>query len=447
MKTARHLRFTFLLSCLFLLSACLTSPGQPSGTSKKSGEGACQNTPAGSTQTLLKPSTLPAVQGDWPMLLGNLNRDGSRTSTGGSHLTTAWTYCTGGPIFSSPVILNGAIYIGSANATMTALDAHSGTQRWQFKADSAFYSTPLVSGTTIFACSQNGGIYALNTGNGKLLWQAHLNIPGAKIWASPALAGGLLIVSNASDLSERPKVPGHVMAFDAVTGTQRWQTATEPNGAAGGGVWSSAAIDLKDQLVYTGTGDPDDGAQALDLQTGKRVWYWRSVTKDVGDTDIGAGPLLYQDTSGKARVALGGKNGQLYSLDARTGMLLWQTKVGEQIYSSPIFASGAIYTVAVVGRQSVARALDAQTGKPRWQHEIPIIVYASPAISGENLYLAIGNGFSPDGTGGGVQVVDARTGKLTQSIELHSNATSSPALLPDWLFVGVQNGLLYAFKR
>jgi outer membrane protein assembly factor BamB len=344
------------------------------------------------------------------------------------------------------VVLNEVIYIGSTNGTLTALDARSGAKHWQFQADSAFFSTPLVSGTTIYACSQGGGIYALNLANGKLLWQRHLTIPGAKIWASPALDAGVLIVSNASDLSEQPKAPGYVMAFDATTGKQRWQTATEPNGAPGGGVWSSAAIDPKNQLVYTGTGDPDDGAQALDLRTGKRIWHWRSVVKDVGDTDIGAGPLLYQDATGKMRVALGGKSGQLYSLDAQTGKLLWQSAVGAQIYSSPVFVSGTIYTVAVTGHQSMARAIDAQTGKPRWQHEIPVIVYASPAISGQNLYLAIGNAFSPDGTGG-MQVVNAQTGQLIQSIALHSNASSSPALLPNWLFVGVQNGLLYAFKR
>jgi len=210
-------------------------------------------------------------------------------------------------------------------------------------------------------------------------------------------------------------------------------------------VWSSPAIDVASNTVYVGTGDPDDGVEALNLRTGKLLWHWRSVVRDVGDTDVGAGPLLYRDAKGQVRVVVGGKNGNIYTLDGKTGRLLWQKRIGEHVFSSPTFANNTLYVVGVVQQQSIAYALDAQTGAIRWQQGIPMIVYASPVIAGQKLYLAIGDGFEPGD--GGVVVLNATNGQQVQYVNVHSTTASSPAVLPAWLLVGSHDGNLYAFVR
>ncbi len=401
--------------------------------------------PVGQAHLISSLTRAPSSQGEWPMFHGDLSRNGVVPTSDGNLLTLAWSYCTGGPIFSSPIVQNGLVYSASTNNTLTALNIRTGTVAWRFQADSAFYSTPALQNGLLYAASVNGSLYALNAATGQVRWQRPSGIPGGKFWSSPAVADGLVLVGVASSLNERPKIAGRLLAFDAMTGKQRWQVFTMAHGAPGGGIWSSPAIDLVHGIVYVATGDPDDGVQALTLQNGQLLWHWRSVAKDVADTDIGAGPALYDDQQGNMRVAVGGKDGFIYSLNAQTGQVVWRTHIANQIYSSPAVIQGDLYAVGVLIRSAASWDLTAQTGVPRWQHHIPMIVYASPAIAGQTLYLAVGDAFGPGD--GGVQVVNAATGKLLQFADLQSPVSSSPAVLPGWLFVGAQNGNLYAFTR
>lgn len=399
----------------------------------------------GTTHTVQASTTTPATQGAWSLFRGDLMRDGSATSDGGRKLALAWSYCTGAVIFSSPAVSAGVVYIASTNSIVAALDAHSGKQHWQFRAGEAIYSSPAVQDESIYFGALDGFVYAVDVVSGRLRWRTSVDDPGAKIWSSPLVVNGMVIVGAASALSEQPKIPGEVLAFDAATGTRRWRTWSEPGGAPGGGIWSSPAVDVATGIVYVGMGDPDDGAEALDLYNGQVIWRWRSVQRDIADTDVGSGPLLYHDQQGQVRIAVGGKNGFFYSLDAQSGHEIWSTHVGDHVFSSPAFAQGIIYVVAVLTGHSVNWALDAETGTPRWQHALPAIDYASPTIDNQTLYLGIGDAFS---TGdGGVAVLDATTGNQMQYNDLHSAATSSPAVIRSWLYIGAHDGNLYAFVR
>jgi serine/threonine-protein kinase len=379
------------------------------------------------------------------MFHGDLNRDGSAATGGGNMLTLAWSYCTGAGVLSSPIVSAGVVYVASTNGILAALVARSGQLLWQFRAGGPLYSSPAIQNGVVYIGALDGFVYAVDTVSGHLRWRSSADDPGAKIWSSPVVAGGLVIVGAASTLSEKPKIPGEVLAFDAATGVLRWRTWSEPGGAPGGGIWSSPAVDATKGVVYVGMGDPDDGAEALDLHDGHVIWRWRSVPRDVADTDVGSGPLLYHDQRGQLRLAVGGKDGFLYSLGAQSGRVLWHTRVGDHVFSSPAFVRGTIYIVAVLIRRSVSWAIDAETGTPRWQHAIPTIVYASPATAGQALYIGEGDAFGPGD--GGVEVLEATTGNRLQYADLHSAATSSPAVIESWLYVGAQDGNLFAFVR
>ncbi len=429
---------SFLVISLFMLGACggassLAPPVQQIVNCSPRGEGHEQG------------SAAQSAEGDWPLLHGDLRRDGGASTSGGGHLTLSWTYCTGAAVSSSPIVHAGVVYIASTDSTLTALNIQTGKMLWNIQTDAAIYSTPIIQDGMLYIGSLNGTIYALDAQTGYTRWRTHVPTEGAKIWSSPAVADGLLLVGVASTLQEKPKIPGQLLAFDIKTGKLRWQIFVQANHAPGAGVWSSPAIDAVQHVVYVGTGDPDDGVLALNIRDGSTRWHWRSTLRDVSDTDVGSGPMLYTDRQGRERVAIGGKDGFLYSLDAGNGQVLWKTRIGERVFSSSAFAAGTIYAVAVQGQHAIAQALDAATGAIRWQHSIPTIVYASPAISGQYLFVAIGNGFGPGD--GGIQVLDASTGKLLQYADLHSTSSSSPALLPSWLLVGSSDGRLNAFTR
>ncbi len=379
------------------------------------------------------------------MFRANNRRDGASTTGSGGKLTLAWSYCTGGSVFSSPVVHAGVVYVASNNGTLTALTVRDGKHLWQMRTQSTFYSTPVIEQDTVFAGTLNGTFYALDSQSGSVRWQATIKPSGVRIWSSPIVAHGLVLFGTASELNEKPMLPGQVLALDAATGQVRWQHWIEPDGAPGGGVWSSPAVDEETGSVYVATGDPDDGVQALSLQDGHQLWHWRSVEHDIADTDIGSGPTLYHDSQGLLRVAVGGKDGTVYSLNAQTGALLWHTSVGDQIYSSPAFADASLYVVGVRGRNAISWALSGDNGTPRWQHTISTIVYASPAIAPGTLYIPIGNGFGV--ADGGIEIVDTANGQLKYYLDLHSTTSSSPALLLSWLFIGSHNGNLYVFIR
>ncbi len=433
----------FLL-CMILLSACSTTNTPQPNTQKTPTSTVCNVTEA---VHIASTSALPNATGNWPTFHGNINRDGAAPASGnGSTLHLAWTFCTGGAIFSSPVVQDGVAYIASTSTTLSAIDIQNASMLWQIQAGDAFYGTPAVLNGVLYIGSLDGTIYAVNTKDGFVRWHTQIDTPGAKIWSSPAIANGLLVIGAASTLSENPKRAGQVLAFDTTTGKMRWRAYIEQGGKAGGGVWSSPAIDVVSKTVYVGTGDPDDGVEALSLQTGHVLWHWRSVVQDVGDTDVGAGPLLYSDNKKQLHVVVGSKNGNVYNLNGKTGKLLWHTKVGQRVFSSPSYANGVLYTIGLTGHSATVLALDASTGKTRWHSTaIPTIIYASPAVSGKALYVATGDAFVAGD--GGITVLNTTNGQQIQSITVHSAMTSSPALLSHWVLVGARDGNLYTYTH
>ncbi len=427
--------FVYLLS-LFLLGGC----GSPASSAQSTDTGPCPH--PGKIQA--NSTNLPSATGDWLLFRGDVQRTGAAMS-GATILRPAWTYCTGGAVFASPVAQAGIAYIASTDRTVAAIDIQHGRVLWQFQTGAPVYSTPLLNQTFLYVGTVAGTLYALDTRTGHIRWQVQMQPDGANIWSSPVLAQGLLIFGVASSLNEQPKISGQIVALDATTGQQRWKTYTLPNAAPGGGVWSSPAIDPVRQIVYAGTGDPDDGVQALRLTDGHLLWHWRSVLQDVSDTDIGSGPLLYHDKEGHERVVAGGKDGWLYSLAGDTGRVVWKTRIDAQIFGSPALSNGSIYAVGTGSGQTTCRALDAETGRQRWQFSIPQKGYSSPVVADQVLYLGTGNGF---GSGAGnLDVLATTNGQLLQQIHLHTTASSSPTVLANWVLLGTNNGNVNAFVR
>ncbi|HEV2654050.1 MAG TPA: PQQ-binding-like beta-propeller repeat protein, partial [Ktedonobacteraceae bacterium] len=278
MKTSRLA--LLLILCLSLLSACATNMPPPKDARKTPITDAC--TPTGSTRTVLAPARVSTPQGDWSMFHGDIRRSGAAVKASASKLALAWSYCTGAPISSSPIVHAGIVYIGSLDETLTALDIRSGEMLWQVQADDQFYSTPAIVNGVVYAASLSE-LYAIDARTGFVHWSEHVETENGKFWSSPAVTHGLVIIGLASNLSEKPKIAGRVLAFDAKTGKVRWRTYTSSRGAPGAGVWSSPAVDEQRGIVYVATGDPDDGVQALALRNGHLLWHWRSVTRDVAD--------------------------------------------------------------------------------------------------------------------------------------------------------------------
>ncbi len=84
-----------------------------------------------------------------------------------------WRQNAGGSVFSSPILANGTVYIGSTGGNLLALDARTGAVRWQHAIGQFLNdATPVVVGRVVFVGADRTWVYALDATNGKQLWSS-----------------------------------------------------------------------------------------------------------------------------------------------------------------------------------------------------------------------------------------------------------------------------------
>ena len=71
-----------------------------------------------------------------------------------------WEFATGDAVFSSPVITNDTLLIGSNDTKLYALDLATGQEKWEFATDDIIGSSPAVAGNRVYLTSFDGRLYA-----------------------------------------------------------------------------------------------------------------------------------------------------------------------------------------------------------------------------------------------------------------------------------------------
>ena len=173
--------------------------------------------------------------------------------------------------------------------------------------------------------------------------------PGmASITAPPTIVRGVIVTGRQVLDNERNDAPsGVIQAYDAMTGKPKWAWDLGRPGQTGWpgpgeeftrgtpNMWTTAAADETLGLVYIPTGNsasdywssdrsPEENEfnsslVALDATTGKPVWHFQTVHKDVWDYDLGSQVTLVDLPNGTPAVILPSKQGDIYVLDRRTG--------------------------------------------------------------------------------------------------------------------------------
>lgn len=341
---------------------------------------------------------------------------------------------------SHPVVAGGAVYVGSQDGRVFALDRDSGCVRWTFRARSevrtAIVISPWAAGDTqaqprLFFGDYLGNVYAVDAVNGELAWQqrpdSHSN---ATITGAPALHNGRLYVpvSSLEVISAiKPEYRcctfrGSVVAYDATSGKQIWKTFTiadepiaqgknsvgadrlAPSGAP---IWNSPAIDVKRNQLYVGTGEnysspannTSDAIIAMNLDTGNINWVFQATAGDAWngaceakdttncptekgpDYDFGAATLLARASTGEDFVLGGQKSGMVWALDPANGKLKWQRQV-----SQGGLVGGVHFGMAVSGDRVFVPISDAMASALHAPREPNPGVFALDLRTGEYLW-------------------------------------------------------------
>lgn len=322
---------------------------------------------------------------------------------------------------SHPAIGGDAVFVGSQDGRVFALDKTTGCVRWSYRAKAEVRTAIILSSWDkndktaqpgLYFGDYLGNVYALDARTGKLRWQVRPDAhPSATITGSPTLFKNRLYVPVSSLEVLAAADPdyacctfrGSVVAFDTATGEKVWQTYTiaeRPNvrgknsagtdrvGPSGAPIWNSPATDAKRNQLLVGTGEnysrptteTSDAIIAMDLDQGKINWVFQATANDawnsacemadqtncpqpVGpDYDFGAPPILATHSDGSELVLAGQKSGIVWALAPDTGKLLWQRQV-----SKGGLVGGIHFGMAVSGDTVFVPISDAQES----QHHAP----------------------------------------------------------------------------
>jgi outer membrane protein assembly factor BamB len=184
---------------------------------------------------------------------------------------TLWTYpaaCN----FSSPVVVNGVVYIGSGDYNVYALDANSGTKLWSYTTGGFLNSSPAVADGRVFIGSEDYKVYALDAISGANLW---IYPTAYRVFSSPAVADGIVYVGSED---------GYLYALNGATGSLVWKFS---NGQ--GQVYGSPAV--ANGVVYAAT----YSYYAVDARNGTQLWsYPNDGTNVVSSPAVANGAVYFE---------------------------------------------------------------------------------------------------------------------------------------------------------
>ncbi len=254
-----------------------------------------------------------------------------------------WKFPTEVRITSSPAVDQGLVYFGSFNGNFYAVTAADGKLKWKFHTAEHrftaqhihgiepagesmpdpfdFYlSSPAVWNGAVYFGSGDGYVYALDAATGALKWKFQT---GDVVHASPAISDGVLFVGSWDS---------YFYALDTTTGKEKWRfkTGEDPQIHNQQGIQSSAAI--AGGVVYFGC--RDSNLYALDAATGQKKWAFNNKGSWVIGSPAVQNGKLYFGTSDSS---------MFYGLDAASGAQLFSHNFKWLMFSSPSIAGGMLY--------------------------------------------------------------------------------------------------------
>ena len=306
--------------------------------------------------------------------LNQINRENVK------NLEVAWTFDTGDgdnrtDFESTPLEVDGVIYLIGRRGQLFALDAVTDRQLWALDP---------IGGQRTGGNSRNRGmsfwtdgrekrlfltikqyLYAVDAKTGKVIdsfgdhGKVNLSLglghDGEGLFAGMSSPGTVykdLLICGSWVAEQLPALPGDIRAFDVHTGKIRWQFHTIPHPgepgyetwpkdaykySGGANDWSGLTVDPKRGMVFVplGTASSDfygadrigddlygNSLVALDANTGKRIWHYQTVHHDIWDRDLNSPPALvtvHRDGKAIDAVAQATKSGYLFVFDRETG--------------------------------------------------------------------------------------------------------------------------------
>jgi outer membrane protein assembly factor BamB len=312
----------------------------------------------------------PAVTDGFVYLTSIHNLSCFDASTGAN----IWNFPIVSYAYSAPAVVNGRVYVDSANGGVYSLDSSRGLQVWNYSTGDSFDSSPTVINDLVYVESTYGDIYCLNAASGDRVW--NFSTGSTASGSSPAVSGGYVYVGNKG---------GGVFCLDASNGSVIWNVTV--GGAVGSPTFSNGCVYL---------GSTDGNAYCLNASDGAKVWNYTTEYNSNGPShNYHWGNTVSDPAVAYGKVYVGSSDFLVYCLDASSGNQIWNYTTEAEVYSSPAVAGGCVLAGSYDGN---VYCLNATNGSELWS--FPAGVFSpvdaagsagSPAIAGGVIYV-FGNG-------------------------------------------------------
>jgi outer membrane protein assembly factor BamB len=281
-------------------------------------------------------------------------------------------------LYSTPCLAEGMLYIGEglhqdAACKIYCLRADTGEKIWDFATDSHTESSPCVVTGKLYCGAGDDGLYCLDAKTGNKLW----NFPGFHIDTNPIVSGNHVFAgAGVGDIYKEPAI----LCLNAETGAKEWLIKTALP------AWGSPSV--FGDCVYFGLGngrvgekDPNPAGELLCVRAADGSIVWHSK---VDDAVLGKPSLDY------AHVYFGSSDNRLYCINRMNGKQCWQCDLGSPVIAPPTLVpcpfSEATLRLYGVGSDGQVVSLEANTGRVLWSlhgEEVfssPVEVIAPPAL-------------------------------------------------------------------
>jgi alcohol dehydrogenase (cytochrome c) len=283
-------------------------------------------------------------------------------------------------IETSPLVVNGYMFVTVPPNRVEALDVTSGKLIWTYERNlpdhisvcCGYVNRGLaVLGSTLYLGTLDAHLIALDIRTGQVSWDVGIADykAGYSITAAPLALKNLIVTGVAGG---EYGIRGFVDARDAATGKEVWRFDTIPQlgqpgidtwedhsvRTGGGPTWLTGSFDPDSNLIYWPTGNPSpnfDGEArvgdnlytncvvALDADHGTLRWYFQFTPHDLFDWDATEIPVLLDvNVAGKRQrlVAQANRNGFFYLLDAETGRFILAKPFARETWADSIDSRG-----------------------------------------------------------------------------------------------------------
>ena len=266
---------------------------------------------------------------------------------------------------TTPLVVDGIMYLTEAPNTVVALDAKLGRVFWRYEYTPSNLSRPCCGrvnrglgmlGNTLYMATIDARLIAIDASTGQPIWFKQIAdaSAGYATTLAPLIIKDKVIIGVAGG---EYGVRGFIAAYEADSGDEAWRFYTIPgpgepghetwegDGDAwmhgGASVWLTGSYDPDTNLTFWGIGNPgpdfnpeqrpgdnlySDCVVALNADTGELEWYFQFTPNDDYDYDSVQVPVLIdypaQDGSTLKLMLWGNRNGFFYVLDRQTGQFI-----------------------------------------------------------------------------------------------------------------------------